>query len=140
MTHPVNKDIKQEIEKRYNILTGIIVFAIIVLMGGLFFIQIVKNDYYKAEVQTLTQKTIEGPSAPRGRIYDRNGKLIVDNKADKVIYYQKPSNVSVKDEVKVAYKLSSMIDLDYSKLSLNDLKTFWIKNNKEKAEQYSFVM
>lgn len=133
--YKVNKDIKQEIEKRYNILTGIIVFAIIVLMGGLFFIQIVKNDYYKTEVQTLTQKTIEGPSAPRGRIYDRNGKLIVDNKADKVIYYQKPSNVSVKDEVKVAYKLSSMIDLDYSKLSLNDLKTFWIKNNKEKAKE-----
>lgn len=134
-SYKVNKDIKKEIETRYNILTGIIVAAVIILMGGLFFTQIVKNDYYKTELKTLTQKTVEGPSAPRGRIYDRNGKLIVDNIADKVIYYQKPSNITTKEEVKIAYKLSDMIELDYSKLTDNDLKTFWIRTNKEKAKE-----
>ncbi len=133
--YKVNKDIKREIEKRYNILTTIIVLAIVVLIGGLFVVQVVKNDYYKEEITTLTQKVVDGPSAPRGRIYDRNGKLIVDNKANKVIYYQKPSNVTVKDEMEVAYKLADMISLDYSKLSDYNFKMFWLKNNKDKGKE-----
>ena len=130
-----NKDMKKEVEIRYNILTGFIVLAIIVLIGGLFHTQIVKNEYYEKEIVTLTQKTVDGPTAPRGRMYDRNGRLVVDNKADKVIYYQKPSHITTKEEVKIAYKLADMIDLDYSKLTDYDLKNFWIRNNKEKAKE-----
>ena len=133
--YKVNKDIKREIEKRYNILTTIIVFAIIILIGGLFVVQVVNKEHYKAEMETLTQKVVDGPSAPRGRIYDRNGKLIVDNKANKVIYYQKPNGVTVKDEMEVAYKLADMISLDYSKLSDYNFKMFWLKNNKEKGKE-----
>ena len=132
-SYKVNKDIKKEIEKRYNILTGIVVCGIIILIGGLFFTQIVKSDYYKSEIKTLTQKTVEGPTAPRGRMYDRNGKLVVDNIADKVIYYQRPNNITTKEEIKIAYKLAEMIDLDYSKLSDISLKKFWIKNNPKAA-------
>ena len=133
--YKIAKDIKKEIEKRYNILTGIIVFAVFILMCGLFFVQVVENEHYKTELKTLTQKTVDGPTAPRGRMYDRNGKLVVDNVADKVIYYQKPSNVTIKEEVKVAYKLADMIEVDYSKLQDNDLKTFWVRTNKEKAKK-----
>ena len=97
---------------------------------GLFIVQVVKKDYYTEEIKTLTQKVVDGPAAPRGRIYDRNGKLIVDNKANKVIYYQKPSSITLKDEIKTAYKLSQMISVDYSKLNDYDFKNFWIKNHK----------
>ena len=134
-SYKINKDNKKEIETRYNILTGIVVAAVIVLMISLFVVQVVKNDYYKSEMKTLTQKIVDGPSAPRGRMYDRNGKLIVDNKADKIIYYKKPSNITTEKEIKIAYKLSKMIDLDYSKLTDKNLKKFWIKNNKEKAKE-----
>lgn len=129
------KDIKREIEKRYNILIFVVMAAIIALMVGLFLTQVVKNEYYKSEVVTLTQKKVDGPSAPRGRIYDRNGKLLVDNKASKVIYYQKPNDVTTKEEMKTAYKLSTMINIDYSKLNDYDYKVFWIKNNKAKAKK-----
>ena len=131
----INKDIKKEIEKRYNILTIIIVIAITVLIIGLFIVQVVKKDYYTKEIETLTQKIVDGPAAPRGRIYDRNGKLIVDNKANKVIYYQKPSNITLQDEIKTAYKLSQLINVDYSKLNDYDFKNFWIKNHKEEAKE-----
>jgi len=134
-TYKVNKDIKKEIEKRYNILTGVIVTAVIILMGGLFFTQIVKNDFYTKELKTLTQKKVDGPSAPRGRMYDRNGKLVVDNAPKKVIYYQKPANVTMKREIKAAYRLADMIELDYSKLNESDLKTYWVRTNKEKANK-----
>jgi len=133
-SYRVNKDIKREIEKRYNILTTIIVLAVIILIGSLFVVQVVNNEHYKEEMETLTQKIVDGPSAPRGRIYDRNGKIIVDNKANKVIYYQKPANVTTKDEMEVAYKLADMISVDYSKLSDYNFKMFWLKNNKEKGK------
>ena len=134
-TYKINKDNKKEIEMRYNILTGIVVAAVIILMIGLFVVQVVKNDYYKTEMTTLTQKMVDGPSAPRGRMYDRNGKLIVDNKADKIIYYKKPSKITTKKEIKIAYKLSKMIDLDYSKLTEKNLKKFWIVQHKEEAKE-----
>ena len=129
-----DKDIKKEIEKRYNILTGIVMILVIILISGLFVVQVVKKEYYTSEVEKLTQTVIEGDSAPRGRIYDRNGNLLVDNKAVKVIYYTKPSGISTKDEMNIAYKLANMIDLDYSSLKDYDFKNFWILNHSKKAK------
>lgn len=133
-TYKENKDIKAEIEKRYNILTFIIILALLILIIGLFFIQVVGHDKYTKELKVLTKKIVYGPSAPRGRIYDRNGKLIVDNTPSKVIYYKKPSKVTTKEEMEIAYKLADMIEID-NKLSDYDFKVFWIKNNKDKAKE-----
>ena len=129
-----NKDIKTEIEKRYNILTFIIILALLILTISLFFIQIIEKENYTKQLKTLTKKIVYGQSAPRGRIYDRNGKLIVDNTPVKVISYKKPSEVSVKEEMQIAYKLADMIDLKV-KINDYDFKVFWIKNNKEKANE-----
>ncbi len=132
--YKINKDIRVEIEKRYNILTAIVMIVILILIVGLFFTQIVKNEHYKTEMDSLTKKIVYGDSVPRGRIYDRNGKLIVDNKPLKVIYYQKPSKTTSKKEIAVAYKLSNMIELDYSKLKTSDMQSFWVTIHPKKAK------
>ena len=132
-TYRENKDIKNEIEKRYNILTVFIILLLLILIIGLFLIQVIGKEKYEDKLEKLTKKIVYGPSAPRGRIYDRNGKLIVDNVPMKVIYYKKPSEVTTKEEIDIAYKLADMIDLE-NKIKDYDLKTFWIKNNKEKAK------
>ena len=129
-----NKDIKIEIEKRYNILTFFIILFLLVLIIGLFFVQVVNHEKYEKNLKKLTKKIVYGPSAPRGRIYDRNGILIVDNKPSKVIYYKKTNKNKTKDEIKIAYKLADMIEIE-NKITEADLKTFWIKNNKEKAKE-----
>lgn len=129
-----NKDIKGEIEKRYNILTFFVIVLLLILLITLFFIQVIHKEKYKNELKTLTKKIVYGQSAPRGRIYDRNGKIIVDNTPLKVIYYKKPSKITVKEEVEIAYKLADMIDID-NKLKESDLKVFWLRNNKEEAKK-----
>ena len=129
-----NKDIKVEIEKRYNILTFIIILFLLILVIGLFFVQVVNHEKYEKSLKKLTKKIVYGPSAPRGRIYDRNGKLIVDNKPSKVIYYKKDSKTKIKDEIKISYKLADMIELE-NKITDKELKIFWIKNNTEKAKE-----
>ena len=127
------KDIKIEIEKRYNILTFFIIISLTVIIIGLFFVQVINNEKYKKDLKKLTRKIVYGQSAPRGRIYDRNGKIIVDNTPSKVIYYKKPSKVTTKEEMKIAYKLADMIELE-SKINEYDFKSFWIKNNTKKAK------
>lgn len=134
-TYKENKDIKIEIEKRYNILNVIIILALLILVIGLFVVQVVGKEKYSTELENLTKTVIYGETAPRGRIYDRNGKLIVDNKPSKVIYYKKPSGITTKEEIKNAYKLANMIDLDFTKLNDYDFKVFWIKNHPDEAKE-----
>ncbi len=130
-----NKDIKIEIEKRYNILNVIVILALLILVVGLFLIQVVGKEKYSLKLENLTKTVIYGETAPRGRIYDRNGKLIVDNIPSKVIYYKKPSGITTKEEIKIAYKLAPMIELDFNKLNDYDYKVFWIKNHEDKAKE-----
>lgn len=128
------KDIKEIIEKRYNILIGIITLVITVLFINLFYIQVIKNDYYKEKLEILNKNIVEGTTAPRGRIYDRNKKLIVDNKPSKEIYYKKENGITTSEEVKLAYKMADLISVDFSKISDNNLRKFWVKSNPEKAK------
>ena len=123
------KDIKEVIEKRYNILSGIVIFVMVILFVNLFYLQVLQNEYYMAKASSLSFGLIKGPSAPRGRIYDRNHKLIVTNKPTKLIYYKKPSGVKVADEIKTAYKAAELIAVSYDQLTDIHLKDFWLKSN-----------
>jgi len=129
-----NKDLKEIIEKRYNILIIAIIAVMTVMLANLFIIQVVKHSFYVNKISLLSQNTITGNSSPRGRIYDRNGKIIVDNEAVKVIYYNKPNNVKTKDEIDTALKVADMIDVDYKSVKDEHLRTFWVKANKDLAK------
>mgnify|MGYP002624586907 CR=1 FL=1 len=136
-------NIKEKIEKRYNILIVIISILIIILFLKLFYVQIIKKDYYKQKLKELTDIKIEGSTAPRGRIYDRNHKLIVDNKPIKVIYYEKVGN-TIKQEIELAYKLSELIEIE-NKATEKMYKTFWMlkypneTNNKITKEELKLL-
>ncbi len=129
------RNIKEIIEKRYSILIGIIIFLNFILITNLFVIQVVRNEHYINRVKLLNQNIVLGPSAPRGRIYDRHHRLIVDNKPVKVIYYKKLSDVTRQEELEMAYKVAEILDVDYSNLSRRNLKEFWLRNNPEKGKE-----
>lgn len=128
-----NKELKEKIEKRYMILIVLIIIIMIILSANLFIVQIIKNDYYTNKVEQLSQNLVYSNSTPRGRIYDRNGKIIVDNEAVKVIYYKKQSGITTKEEIEIAYKVADLIDLEYN-LSDKNLKKFWLKLHSEEAK------
>lgn len=127
-------NIEEIIEKRYKILVIIIVLIMSLILTRLFYVQIIKNKYYIKKLDSLTVNIIEGDSTPRGRIYDRNGNLIVDNVSLKTIYYKKPNKVTTKQEISTAYLTGKYIDVDYSKLTDIMLKKFWILNNDKEAK------
>jgi len=133
--HKGRINIEELIEKRYKILVIIIMSVMSILLINLFNVQILKNNHYVEKLKELTVKVIEGESTPRGRIYDRNGVLIVDNISVKTIYYKKPNNITTKEEIDMAYIVADYINVDYSKLTIDMLKKFWILNNKEKINK-----
>lgn len=128
-------DITPVINKRYKILMGVIIFLFVSLALSLYYVQIVKNNAFKEQLKELSQVIIDGGSSARGRIYDRNGKIIVDNKAIKTIYYKKELGISASEEVVMAYKVANLLDIDYSKLNDYDLRNFWVINNPRSAKQ-----
>lgn len=121
------------IGKRYKFLICLIFILFSVLLGYLFYVQVVRNSFFKEKVHMATIKVVLGDSAPRGRIYDRNGKLVVDNIAVRTIVYKK-CGLGVREEIDLAYRIGSMISVDYGRLSDNDLRNFWIKNNSDAAD------
>ena len=128
-------DRKRKIEKRYRVLIGLILVLLSVLVGYLYYVQIMRNDFFKKKVEVATIRVVEGDSAPRGRIYDRHGRLIVDNIAVRTIVYKK-GGLNTKDEISLAYKIGSMISVDYKKLSDDDKRNFWLRNNYSEASKF----
>ena len=124
---------KKIIENRINIIEGIIIILFLIILFTLIKTLYFNSNFYIKKLESLTQVIIEGESAPRGRIYDRNYNLLVDNESVPIIYYQKSSNITSKEEIELAYSLIEHIELDISKLNIRNLKEFWLANNKEEA-------
>ena len=135
-TKPINKIIKSKnkylpeiMEKRFNIITIILIVAFTIILGRLFYIQVLKTDNYKEELAYKSEKKVESSSAPRGRIYDRNYKLLVDNEGIKTIYYKKTNDITTEDEIKLSYIIAENIEIDYSKINDTRLKNFYYKSH-----------
>ena len=130
-----NVNLLEIMDKRYKFIIGIIIVLYVVIGGRLFYLQVLKADEYNEKLSYSTYKTIESTSAPRGRIYDRNYNLLVDNEAIKTIYYKKRDNVKTEDEIKLAYVIGDNIDLDYSKVNDTRLKTFYYKSHYDECRK-----
>ena len=120
-----SRDLESIIIRRYIFVAVLIVLCFGGIVWKLVNLQILEVDDYQDKLVAATEKYVYGDSTPRGRIYDRNHKLLVDNTAVKTIYYKKESGVSTKDELELSYVLADMLNIDYRKLSEKMLKTFW---------------
>ena len=66
-----------------------LVLLYIVCIIRLSYLMFYKKNYYNKILETKNNKIIYGSSAPRGRILDRNGNIIVDNIGIKTIIYNR---------------------------------------------------
>ena len=93
------------------------------------------GSYYNMMLNKETEKHVYGESAPRGRILDRNGKILVDNKAVKTIYYKKPKNITSREEIDMAYRIITMLKLDYDSVLERNLKEFYILIHEDETDK-----
>ena len=129
------KDFSPVIEYRFRFLLVMIFILMSILVIDLYYVQVVKNRFYEQKVVSLGKVIVLGESSPRGRIYDRNGKIIADNVAIKTISYKKEKGVTTLEEIELAYKVSELIDVDYAKLSDYNLRYFYYLNHKSECQK-----
>lgn len=123
------------INKRFIIFLIIILILFFIVVGKLISVMIIDKGKYTKELDNLTYSRVLGTSSPRGRIYDRNYNVIVDNIGTNKISYKRPNGAKMEDEIKLAYTLASKIDVDYRKLTKRNLKTFYLLENPGLAKE-----
>ncbi len=123
------------LERRLLFLQIVVILLFILIIVKLILVMQVDQKKHTKSLAKLSNNIIEGTSAPRGRILDRNYNIIVDNKAVKTIYYKKSKNVDEKREIELAYQVSSHLNLSYDKVSDDMLKDFYLAKYPEKLKK-----
>lgn len=123
------------INQRIQILETLLFFIFLLLTLILIHTIYFQANFYHQKLNDLTDIIVYGNSAPRGRIYDRNYNLLVDNKAVPIIYYQKEDHVTVQEEINLAYFIIDHIELEYEKLNIRNLKEFYLVLYPEECNQ-----
>ena len=111
----------------------IILFSFIFM--GLINMMIINKSKYDESLSILTYSKVYGTSSPRGRIYDRNYNLLVDNKSLKTITYQKKKGTTNLEMIEVATRLSPHIDIDYHRISDRNKREYYYAKNKDKCDK-----
>ncbi|PFS62609.1 penicillin-binding protein [Bacillus cereus] len=107
--------------------------AMIIQLGK---VQILDGETYKNEVEKRENATVS-LSVPRGKIFDREGNPVVDNKSLRTVTYTKMKGVKSEDILKTARQLADIIEMpqeDITKLTETDKKDFWMQLNPKLAE------
>lgn len=92
------------------------------------------RDFYMREYDNLTVRYVRGASAPRGRILDVNGKVLVDNIGVNAVLYNRNNSNGDMTEVDIAYKLGGVVKFDDTKFTDMKLKTFFLKTHNDGNE------
>lgn len=104
----------------------LVIFLFCILGVRLISIRASKEEYQK-KLLAKTEVYVSGSSAPRGRILDTNGNVLVDNIGVKTIYYNKIKGINIEDEIEIAKKLADILTIDAA--GTKALKDYWLVTN-----------
>ncbi|MFY0519623.1 peptidoglycan D,D-transpeptidase FtsI family protein [Lysinibacillus sp. UGB7] len=115
---------------------NVLFFAIFIIFSMLIFrlgyMQIVKGEDY-VRILERTEEVPVNTSVPRGRMYDRYGRILVDNQPENAITYTKMQTTKTDDMLKIAEDLAQLIEQPTKRVTLRDKKDFWILKNHDAA-------
>ncbi len=132
MNNNKEKKKKTHVPFRMNMLFFIVflLFSLLILRLGV--IQIVYGEDAKREVERTEDITVN-KSVPRGKVYDRKHRLIVDNEPRKAITYTIPNQFDQKETLKTAKALAKLINKDTDKITERDKIDYWLMTHPDEA-------
>ena len=122
-------------KKRFFFFFFVVLLFFIGLVIRMVQIMVIDGKKYEKTLASLTYSTTLGTSSPRGRIYDRNYNILVDNKSLKMITYQKPKAITNLEMIDLAYKIAPHLDLTIHKLNDRMKREYFFAKEKEKCDQ-----
>lgn len=115
---------------------NIYLFLLVIAVFDIFLTRLIfiwsDKEYFTLALNNKTVVYVNGGSAPRGRILDTNGKVLVDNVGVKTIYYNKVKGISTLDEIDISYKLADILSV--SEGSVEEQKELWLAKNNNGRE------
>lgn len=119
---------------RMNILflTIFLLFSTLILRLG--YLQIVKGEDFTLAL-ARTEEVAINTSVPRGRIFDSEGRIQVDNKPVNAITYTPMQTTKRSEMMEVAEKLATLIEKETDKVTPRDKQDFYISLNLEAANE-----
>ncbi|WP_208560127.1 peptidoglycan D,D-transpeptidase FtsI family protein [Marinilactibacillus kalidii] len=133
-TKKVKERKKSHIPFRLNLLFFIVFILFSTLILRLGYLQIVRADEYRAEVERTERTTLTG-GVPRGEIFDANLKKLVGNEARNTITYTRGKNTSSTKMAELSLKLADYIDMpsvspfdsdNNRDITIRDMKDYYI--------------
>lgn len=132
---------RRQLPLRLNILFFVVflLFSVLILQLGV--VQILNGESFQDEIDRTDQDITKIP-VPRGKMYDRNHNVVVDNKPLYSITYTPAKGVQAKERLDVAEKLSNYISVYNDKnkekkldtITLRDRKEYWYLQHTEEAD------
>ncbi|HDX9587720.1 TPA: penicillin-binding protein 2 [Bacillus pseudomycoides] len=124
---------KTHVPLRLNVLffCVFLLFSTVIVKLGM--IQIVHGEDYKNEVNRKENLTVSTP-VPRGKIFDRYGRAVVDNTPLRTITYTRTKESKREERLETAKQLSKLLDVPTDKLTERDKKDYWILLNEDRAK------
>lgn len=128
-----DEKIRNTMNKRISFVFGLIVFIFAIIVLRLGYLQIAQGSHYKQLIKNSENSTVN-EAVPRGRILDRNGKVLVDNASKKAITFSRGRKTSQSEVLKIATDLSKLIKMDTDKITDRDKQDFWILKHPNQAD------
>lgn len=120
---------------RMNVLFLTIFLLFTALIFRLGYLQIVKGEDY-TRILARTEEVPVNTSVPRGRIFDSQGRILVDNQAERAITYTKMQTTTGDEMWGIAEKLAALIEKDSDSITKSDLQDYWLRKNKDDMYKY----
>ena len=123
-------------------ITILLVFIFLIFSAKIISLRIIKHQEYEYLYRSKDELLITSSNAPRGRILDRNGIVLVDNTYQNNIVYYKNRKYDFDTEIKIADTLNKYITLERDDNTLKEyyLNTHNIKEllTKEELHDYEY--
>lgn len=135
-----DKKKQAQLPLRLNILffCSFLLFSLLILQLGV--VQILNGESFQAEIDETVEEVTKEP-VPRGKIFDRNHEVLVDNDALYAITYTPPKGVQPEDKLKLAKDLSKYMSMDIyddngelTGITDRMKREYWYLENRDKAE------
>ncbi|MGN1337628.1 MAG: penicillin-binding transpeptidase domain-containing protein [Candidatus Coprovivens sp.] len=103
----------------------ILISLLLIITYRFISLRYINHDYYIEEYLKLTNKLVYGTTTPRGKILDRNGKILVDNIGIPSIIYRNINNDNIDELVNTIYPILS----DIEQASIEEQQNYYLEHN-----------
>lgn len=122
------------VPKRLGLLFLIVCLLLLVLLVDLFKLDVIDYKKMTSMLNSESKVVIKLNNAPRGSIYDNQGKELVSNEANQAIIYTKKRGITNDEMLKVANRLSDYIEVPTKNITERDKKDYFLASQEHNEE------